>query len=89
MADLPVYIENAAFEAHMSAAEFIAAALGTERAGPGDVARALAHAYGEALGIYAMTGASNDELTALGKAASDASSAMVTKVHMQSCEGSA
>lgn len=65
MSVIPDHIENASFEAHMAAAEKIAAALGIERAKPGDVALALAYAYGEAVGLYAMTGAASNQLEAL------------------------
>ena len=89
MADLPVHIQNASFEAHMTASENIAAAQGVERASLSDVVHALAHAYGEAVGLYAMSGATNDQLAAMGQAVAEASKAMVTQVHIQTCEGSA
>jgi len=72
----------------MSASENIASAQGVERAELCDVVHALANAYGEALGLYVMTGATNDQLAAMGQAVAEASKAMVTKVHVQTCEGS-
>ena len=87
MADLPVHIQNASFEAHMSASENIASAQGVERAELSDVVHALANAYGEALGLFAMTGATNDQLATMGRAVSEASKAMIAKVHVQTCEG--
>lgn len=89
MSVIPDHIENASFEAHMAAAEKIAAALGIERAKPGDVALALAHAYGEAVGLYAMTGAASDQLEALGRAALRATQGMVSRIQASDCEGSA
>ncbi|MCL6285584.1 hypothetical protein M3P21_18805 [Ruegeria sp. 2012CJ41-6] len=89
MADLPVHIQNAAFEAHMSAAERIASALGIERAAPGQVAHALAHAYGEALGLCIASGATSAQIRMIGQVATDAIDSMITKVHVATCEGSA
>ncbi len=83
MNTIPDHIENAAFEAHMAAAEKI------ERAKPGDVALALAHAYGEAVGLYAMTGAASDQLEALGRAALCATQGMVSRIQASDCEGTA
>lgn len=90
---VPEHIETASFEAHMAASEHIAAALGIDKAAPGDVALALAHAYGEALGIVAMTGAGSSQLEALGQAAFCATQGMVARIQARlltrDCEGSA
>ena len=89
MTHLPTYIENAAFDAHMAAAERIAGAKAIDRASPVDVAHALAHAYGEALGVYAMTGAASDQLEALGRVTLRATQGMISKILTSDCEGSA
>ncbi len=89
MSHVPIYIEAAAFEAHMAAADQIVKALEIDRAKPADVAHALAHAYGEALGIYAMTGAASDQIEALGRVAQRASQSMAFRIVADSCEGSA
>ncbi len=88
MDTIPEYIESAAFEAHMAAADKIAAAMGLEQASLGDVATALAHAYGEALALYAMSGADNDQMAQIGIVCSDAARGMVSRVHVDSCAGS-
>ncbi len=86
---IPEYIKNAAFEAHMTAADKIVAALGIERATPGDVATALAHAYGEALALYANCGAEDSQLAALGTVCINAELGMLSRIHRYSCEGTA
>ncbi len=73
----------------MAVAAKIAAALGIERAEPGDVALALAHAYGEAIGLYAMTGVSQDALAGIGKVYCEAVNGAVSRIHASDCEGSA
>jgi hypothetical protein len=80
MTHIPIFVEAAAFEAHMAAADQIAKALRIDRGAPVDVAHALAHAYGEALAIYAMTGAASDQLEALDRIAQRAFQGMTRKI---------
>ena len=82
-------IEDAAIAAHMAAATKIADALGLERAPPAEVAMALAKSYGAILGIYAMTGAANDQLEALGRIANRATKEMVSRIQASDCAGRA
>ncbi len=89
MNTIPEYIHSASFEAHMAAAEKIAAALGLDQANIGDVVTALAHAYGEAIALYAMSGAKNERLAEIGKVCADATRGMVSRIHADSCEGAA
>lgn len=89
MSHVPQHIDDAAFEAQMAAADKIATALGIERASPADVAIALAHAYGSAVGLYAMTGAASDQLEALGRVALRATQGMVSRIQTSDCAGRA
>ncbi len=89
MSDLPEHITDASFAAHMEAAQLIAASLGQERAEIVDVARALAHAYGEVLALYGMSGADVEAQAEIGAIAACAAGAMVARIQAKSCAGSA
>lgn len=89
MSGVAEHIRDASFVAHMEAAELIATALGQERAEVGDVARALAHAYGEAMALYGMSGADETAQAEIGLIAKNAAEAMVAKVHAKTCAGAA
>ncbi len=89
MNTIPDHIKNAAFEAHMTAADKIVEALGIERATPGDVATTLAYAYGEALALYANYGAEDSQLAALGTVCINAELGMLSRIQASDCEGTA
>ena len=78
---VPMFVEAAAFEAHMAAGDQIAKAQQVERADPVDVALALAHAYGEAFSAALVAGARPDQVGAMNdvcRLASDSAYARLT-----------
>ncbi len=87
MSDLAEHVTDASLAAHMEAARLIAAALGQERAAIGDVARALAHAYGEVLALCVTASKPLEEIRALGGIVEQAADAMMHRIHAKSCAG--
>ena len=87
MSDLPEHITDASFAAHMEAAQLIAAALGQERAEMLDVARALAHAYGEVLALCVAASKPPEDIKAFGDIIEQAAEAMMHCIHETSYAG--
>lgn len=81
-------IECAAFEAHMAAATELEPQAGRQ-ADAREVAKALAHAFGEALGICAAMGATPDELRELNELSGQAYLGMLSKAVTADCAGAA
>ncbi len=89
MSDVADHIQDASFAAHMAASELIGAALGQDKARIIDVARALAHAYGEAAALCVAAPDARDEAEELPDIIETASQAMLAHLAMQGCGGSA
>lgn len=80
MSQVPDYVQNAANEAYDVAARCISGALHSDVARPGEVALALAHAYGQAVGAYVVNGATATQLDALNRAVARANHEMVSRL---------
>lgn len=87
---VPTYIENAAYEAHMAAVDSIKAS-GIRNGKPDIkiVTNALAHAYGDALGLLAMSGADSEVFDQMNLTWRTAMQDMICKIQMKDCAGSA
>lgn len=89
MAGFTDHIKRASFEAHMAAADVMRTALGVEQPKAAQVAKALAHSYGQALALSIAAGADNDTLADLGETIRISCEDMVSQIHRRTCKGEA
>lgn len=68
MSHVPVVLTDAAYEAHMAAAESLKGSLGRD-VHPRDTVQTIAEAYGDALAIYAGSGAQPHQIDAINRMA--------------------
>lgn len=81
--------QNASFEAHMAAVASLSQSLGVATPPTAAVAHALAHAYGEMMAIYSLSGATDDDFTALAATCVNAEMGALSRMHQSTCAGSA
>lgn len=80
--------QDASILAHMVVAESLRGKMGVEPRAV-DVARVLALAFGDALGIATMSGKPTEEIDAINALATTSYNAMIATIVADSCEGRA
>jgi hypothetical protein len=88
MSHVPKHIADAAFTAHIEVASSLTILLGRKPTYR-EVAHTLAEAFGDAMGIYAGSGAQPHQVNALNRIAQRAYETMLSDVMVCDCEGSA
>lgn len=88
MTHVPEHIANAAFTAHIEVANSLTILLGRKPTYR-EVAHTLAEAFGDAMGIYAGSGAQPHQINAINRIAQRAYEVMLTETMICDCEGSA
>lgn len=88
MSHVPQYITDAAFEGHMALTESLKVSLGREPSHP-EAAQAMAEAYGDMLALFAGSGAQAHQIDAINRMAQRAYEAMLSKIMISDCGGSA
>ena len=88
MTHVPKHIEDAAFTAHIEVVGSLTILLGRKPTYR-EVAHTLAEAFGDAMGIYAGSGAQSHQINVINRIAQRAYQTMLSEVMVCDCEGSA